>query len=160
MRKNNLGRRCHPLKERIHLNVNIDHKGYTKKTEKQLTSLWACTSPLSKHKQRLTINREKGKKTECNLCRVGRAELRSETTSMYILWWGLKASWLPEVTVTLRSFSVSETHGHLSHSHATTNHHATNADLTQSSTCRAETGKHTCLSPFLLIQDNKSDLPC
>lgn len=74
MRKNNLGRRCHPLKERIHLNVNIDHKGYTKKT-----------SLLSKHKQRLTINIEKGKKTECNLCRVGRAELRSETTSMYIL---------------------------------------------------------------------------
>lgn len=25
---------------------------------------------------------------------------------------------------------------------------------------RVETGKHTCFSPFLLIQGNKSDLPC
>lgn len=83
--KNNLGHRCHLSKEGIHLNVNIDHKRYTKKTGKQLTSLWACTSPLSKHKQRLTINIEKRKKTECNSCRVGRAELRSQTTSMHML---------------------------------------------------------------------------
>lgn len=65
--QNILGHRCHPSKERIHLNVNIDHKRYTKKTEKQLTSLWACTSPLSKHKQRLTINIEKGKRREKRL---------------------------------------------------------------------------------------------